>query len=238
MVKSALGPHASMPPLVRTMRKLETPLVGIGLEPLGSGPRLVSLQDLSLRFPEIMLYCAHPASFGRGVARDRHDTRGGERWPWFCRSVSLGCADERRGCGREVAACRHPDAGVPRSALKCIVANGGQHAGAPGRLRISVKTVAQGMPVDRLCLWCLPPVLFFRRRAMGGAFTRHSLRPPTCREGEPFGFNLGHPCRGNETTCQLIPCSLVIVGCRPGQAAAARRRPGTHTPKARLVCAS
>ena len=53
--------------------------------------------DGALRKTEIMFYCAHPASLGRGVARDRHDTRGGERWPWFCRSVSLGCADERLG---------------------------------------------------------------------------------------------------------------------------------------------
>ena len=64
------------------------------------------------------------------------------------------------GRGREVAACRHPDAGVPRSALKPIVANGGQQAGAPGRLRISVKTVAQGRPVFRLHLWYLPPAFF------------------------------------------------------------------------------
>ncbi|BAM86190.1 hypothetical protein S58_01710 [Bradyrhizobium oligotrophicum S58] len=32
--------------------------------------------------------------------------------------------------------------------------------GAPGRLRISVKTVAQGMPDDRLDLWYLPPAFF------------------------------------------------------------------------------
>ncbi|MFC5326924.1 hypothetical protein [Bradyrhizobium oligotrophicum] len=32
--------------------------------------------------------------------------------------------------------------------------------GAPGRLRISVKTVAQGMPDDRHHLWYLPPAFF------------------------------------------------------------------------------
>ncbi len=42
--------------------------------------------------------------------------------------------------------------------------------GAPGRLRISVKTIAQGMPVDRLCLWYLPPAFF----AAGGPWVRPS----------------------------------------------------------------
>ena len=41
-----------------------------------------------------------------------------------------------------------------------FVVNGGQQAGAPGRARISVKTAAQGMPVDRLDLWYLPPAFF------------------------------------------------------------------------------
>jgi hypothetical protein len=48
--------------------------------------------------------------------------------------------------------------------------------GAPGRTRISVKTAAQGMPDDRLNLWFCR-VLFCCTRAMGEAFTRHSLRP-------------------------------------------------------------
>ncbi|MGC2779704.1 MAG: hypothetical protein WA418_29100 [Bradyrhizobium sp.] len=42
--------------------------------------------------------------------------------------------------------------------------------GAPGRLRISVKTVAQGMPVDRHHLWYLPPAFFFA----GGPWVRPS----------------------------------------------------------------
>src|SRR4051812_38407113 len=40
------------------------------------------------------------------------------------------------------------------SALLRTVAN---KPGAPRRSRISVKTIAQGMPVDRLYLWYLPP---------------------------------------------------------------------------------
>ncbi|BAM89840.1 hypothetical protein S58_38500 [Bradyrhizobium oligotrophicum S58] len=42
--------------------------------------------------------------------------------------------------------------------------------GAPGRLRISVKTVAQGMPVDRQHLWYLPPAFF----CAGGPWVRPS----------------------------------------------------------------
>ncbi|CAL78063.1 hypothetical protein BRADO4315 [Bradyrhizobium sp. ORS 278] len=49
-------------------------------------------------------------------------------------------------------------------AARTMVAN---KPGAPGRLRISVKTIAQGRPgVSRLHLWYLPPA-FFRRRAAG-----------------------------------------------------------------------
>ncbi len=55
--------------------------------------------------------------------------------------------------------------------------------GAPGRLRISVKTVAQGMPVESALPVVPAACIFFRRRAMGEAFTRHSLRPLHSREG-------------------------------------------------------
>ncbi|CAL76843.1 hypothetical protein BRADO3040 [Bradyrhizobium sp. ORS 278] len=50
-------------------------------------------------------------------------------------------------------------------AARAMVAN---KPGAPGRLRISVKTTAQGRPgVVRLHLWYLPPAFFSRRRAAG-----------------------------------------------------------------------
>ena len=46
---------------------------------------------------------------------------------------------------------------VDAQASCAMVAN---KPGAPGRLRISVKTVAQGMPDDRHHLWYLPPAFF------------------------------------------------------------------------------
>jgi hypothetical protein len=73
-----------------------------------------------------------------------------------CRSVAC-YADERHGADVK---SQRPDtpmlvSSITRASALCdMVAN---KPGAPGRLRISVKTVAQGMPVDRLCLWYLPP---------------------------------------------------------------------------------
>ncbi len=63
--------------------------------------------------------------------------------------------------------------------------------GAPGRLRISVKTTAQGMPDDLAAPVVTAACFFFCRRAMGEAFTRHSLRPLHCR-GRARRAPLGH----------------------------------------------
>jgi hypothetical protein len=46
----------------------------------------------------------------------------------------------------------------------------GQSSRSPGRARISVKTSARGMPVDRLNLWYLPPAFF----SAGGPWVRPS----------------------------------------------------------------
>src|SRR3954468_13843888 len=54
--------------------------------------------------------------------------------------------------------------------LKRIVRMVANKPGAPGRLRINVKTVAQGMPVDRHHLWYLPPAL----SSAGGPWVRPS----------------------------------------------------------------
>ena len=61
--------------------------------------------------------------------------------------------------------------------------DGGNKARSPRRARISVKTIAQGMPdvlaepvVPAACVFCC-------RRAMGAACTRHSL-PPLSFEGQ------------------------------------------------------
>jgi hypothetical protein len=41
----------------------------------------------------------------------------------------------------------------------------------------TVKTIAQGMPVDAVYPWLLTPVLFAAQAASGATRTRHSLRP-------------------------------------------------------------
>jgi hypothetical protein len=78
-----------------------------------------------------------------------------------CRSVSSGAPTN--GGAADVKS-QGPDTPTLVSPAQCasaqcrgMVAN---KPGAPGRLRISVKTVAQGMPVDRQHLWYLPPAFF------------------------------------------------------------------------------
>ena len=55
--------------------------------------------------------------------------------------------------------------------------DGGKKARSPRRSRISRKTIAQGMPVDLAEPVVTAACFFCCRRAMGEAFTRHSLRP-------------------------------------------------------------
>ncbi|MFC5323166.1 hypothetical protein [Bradyrhizobium oligotrophicum] len=54
-----------------------------------------SLKNFTFAFSEIMICLRHPASPKRGVARDRHDTRGGEAMAADCRSMLIWRADER-----------------------------------------------------------------------------------------------------------------------------------------------
>src|SRR5713101_2936669 len=54
----------------------------------------------------------------------------------------------------------------------------------------TVKTIAQGMPVDAVYLWLLTRVLFVAHAATGATRIRHSLRPLGF-EGGPFE-KLGH----------------------------------------------
>jgi len=88
---------------------------------------------------------AHPVSLG-GALRAIVTTReAGMRWP---RDV----AALLRRCGRTMLlrtrsrSVLTPRCWCPRSAHKRIVAMVANKPGAPGRLRISVKTIAQGMP--------------------------------------------------------------------------------------------
>ncbi|WP_315771848.1 MULTISPECIES: hypothetical protein [unclassified Bradyrhizobium] len=72
----------------------------------------------------------------------------------------FGCADERQLADVK---SQRPDtpmlvSSMTRASASCdMVAN---KPGAPGRLRISVKTVAQGMPVESALPVVLPPAFF------------------------------------------------------------------------------
>ena len=92
------------------------------------------------------------------------------------------CARRARAHGREIVWSWPPGAEA-KSAVRRARRRRGQQSRSPRRSRISVQTIAQGMPDDLadpvvtaasfLCCW----------RAMGEAFTRHSLRP-LINEGE------------------------------------------------------
>ena len=53
-------------------------------------------KDLSFAFSEFVICCVHPVSLRRGVARDRHDTRGGEAMAAEVPQRGETCADERQ----------------------------------------------------------------------------------------------------------------------------------------------
>ena len=124
-------------------------------------PGSVNTKNFSLRISEIVLYCRHPASLG-GALRAIVTTRGaGSDGREAAGSVSLDAptngwtADAKsQGPDTPMLVSSHEGASARRVVM---VAN---KPGAPGRLRISVKTVAQGMPVDRQHLWYLPPAFF------------------------------------------------------------------------------
>jgi hypothetical protein len=90
-------------------------------------------------------------------------------------------ADERRRGGRKIVWSWSPDAETklrgsdPRG-------DGGNKARSQEH-GISVKTIAQGMPDDRLNLWFLPRVFFTARGQWVAASTRHSLRPLDSEQG-------------------------------------------------------
>ena len=112
----------------------------------------------SFAFPEIVLCCAYPASFGRGVARDRHDTRGGDAMAAMePQRVVERCADEPRCCGRKSVWSWRPEAGA-QSGGDDPADVGGYQA---GRARHKRKTPSrrEGRS-SRLHPWYLPPAFF------------------------------------------------------------------------------
>ena len=118
----------------------------------------------SFAFPEIVLYCAHPASFGRGVARDRHDTRGGDAMAAMePQRVVERCADERRCCGRKSVWSWRPEAGA-QSGGDDPADVGGYQAGHRGEPAISVKSHRAGK-AGRLGCTCGTCRLHFSQQA-------------------------------------------------------------------------
>jgi hypothetical protein len=122
--------------------------------------------------PNQQQHPARPASI-RGALRGRH-----ERWVRDAMDAAA-AQDERRYCGLEKSC--GPDAPTLASSLrKHFRRRRWQKSPVTGEsTKETVKTIAQGMPVDGV----VPVVtnsscfLTFAREAMGAARTRHSLRP-------------------------------------------------------------
>jgi hypothetical protein len=130
-------------------------------------------QIFCFRFSRKRASCLPSRLNERGVARDRHDTRGGEAVDVLVRSASDARTNDAdadvKSCGPGIpvlmpcatrfARCRRRDDASHH-------AGRGQSSRSPGRARIIVKTIAQGMPdVGCTCGDCR--LLFFCRRAMG-----------------------------------------------------------------------
>src|SRR4051812_10127180 len=81
-------------------------------------------RHFSFAFPEIVLYPPHPASV-RGARRDRHEARGGERWPCE-RAVSFEGADERACADGQAVWAWHPGADASHQCAS-IVADATTH---------------------------------------------------------------------------------------------------------------
>jgi len=113
---------------------------------------------------------AHPASMKRDVRAIVTTREAGMRWTRMARETNVANADG------EVVWSRPPDAEakVARSSR----GRRGQESPVPGEsTKETVKTIAQGMPVDLAKPVVTAACVFCCRRAMGEAITRHSLRP-------------------------------------------------------------
>jgi len=118
-------------------------------------------KDLSFAFSEFVICCVHPASLRRGVARDRHDTRGGEAMAAKCRSVSFGCADERHDVDVKSQRADTPMLVSSRDGADVPCGDGGQQARCTRQTAYKREDRRAGKAGRfRLHLWYLPPAFF------------------------------------------------------------------------------
>src|ERR1700730_1475955 len=113
---------------------------------------------------------AHPASMKRDVRAIVTTREAGMRWTRVARETNVACADG------EVVWSRPPDAEA--KAARSSRGRRGQESPVHGEsTKETVKTIAEGMPVDPAEPAVTAACFFCCRRAMGEAITRHSLRP-------------------------------------------------------------
>ncbi len=115
--------------------------------------------------------------------------------------------------------------------------HGGQKARRTRETAYKRETAAQGMPECSAAPVVPAACTFLRRRAMGEAFTRHSLRPLDYGRGELIA-DLGHHVPRDRVATSCLRClrresDLSQPSSRASREArsASRRRPGTHTPR-------
>jgi hypothetical protein len=155
--------------------------------------------------PKSVFHSRHPASMKRGVSRSsRHvrrgcDGRGSVAHDCSCgRTVLMRTA---KSCGPGLPTLRPSRCGdEPRWRR-------GQESPGPGEsAKETVKTIAQGMPDDLADPVVTAASFFTCWRAMGEAFTRHSLHPLSF-EGA-FGQQLGRNSRRETADAYLEASSL------------------------------
>src|SRR5690349_6880102 len=98
------------------------------------------------------------------------------RWPRQRRARFIVRTDGADADG-EIVWSWPPDAEAKFAGVTNAADDGSNKARFPGRVRISRKAIAQGMPDDPAEPVVPSPCFFHCTGAMGEAFTRHSLRP-------------------------------------------------------------
>src|SRR5438045_3163115 len=98
------------------------------------------------------------------------------RWPRQRRARFIARTNGAAADG-EIVWSWSPDAEAKFAGVTNAADDGCKQARSPGRVRISRKAIAQGMPDDLAEPVVPSPCFFHCTGAMGEAFTRHSLRP-------------------------------------------------------------